>query len=141
MVQAIALIAAAILVIVSAIHLYWASGGRWGGAAAIPRKEEGGAPLFKPRVPETVAVAVALLVATAALLVQANLIGLGDADRYAKATCILCAVIFFARAVGEFNYLGLFKRIRNTAFARNDTRYYSPMCLFLALAYLLALLK
>ncbi|MFD0672909.1 DUF3995 domain-containing protein [Cohnella sp. GCM10027633] len=140
MVVVIVSLATAILLAVSGLHLYWASGGRWGGAAAVPRKADGGELLFKPRVPETVAVALLLLVAAAALLVQADLIIIGTVDRYAKFACILCAVVFFVRAVGEFKYLGLFKRIRNTAFGRNDTLYYSPMCLFLALAYVLALL-
>ena len=39
--------------------------------------------------------------------------------------------IFLLRAVGDFRYVGFFKKVKNTAFARNDTRYYSPLCLLL----------
>lgn len=36
------------------------------------------------------------------------------------------------RGVGEFRYVGLFKRVKGSRFARNDTRFYSPLCLMLA---------
>jgi hypothetical protein len=35
------------------------------------------------------------------------------------------------RAVGEFRYVGLFKRVRGTKFAVLDTFVYSPLCLLL----------
>ena len=43
------------------------------------------------------------------------------------------AVVLTARAVGEFNYLGFFKRRRGTRFARLDTRLYSPLALALGI--------
>lgn len=140
MVSVIAMMSAVILVAISGFHLYWAGGGQLGSAVAIPKRADGGELLFKPRAVETVAVAILLLAAAAALLVQANLIHLGNVDRYARIICIVCAVVFFIRAVGEFNYLGLFKKVRNTVFGKYDTLYYSPLCLFLALSYMLALL-
>lgn len=50
---------------------------------------------------------------------------------------LVITFIFLARAVGDFNYVGFFKRTRNTEFARNDTYYYSPLCLFIAITSLL----
>ena len=44
----------------------------------------------------------------------------------------LIATAFTLRAVGEFKYVGFFKRIRGTQFARMDTRFYSPLCLGVA---------
>jgi hypothetical protein len=41
-----------------------------------------------------------------------------------------------ARAVGEGRYVGFLKRVRNTAFARNDTWLYSPLCVALAVGFL-----
>jgi hypothetical protein len=35
------------------------------------------------------------------------------------------------RALGEFRYIGFFKRVRGTPFARMDSRYYSPLALLL----------
>ncbi len=38
-----------------------------------------------------------------------------------------------ARAVGEFKYVGFFKRVRGSRFATLDTLVYSPLCLLLAI--------
>ena len=35
---------------------------------------------------------------------------------------------------GNFRLVGFFKKVRGTRFATLDTRYYSPLCLFLAAA-------
>jgi hypothetical protein len=43
------------------------------------------------------------------------------------------AAVMALRAIGDFNYVGLFKRQRDTPFARNDSRYFTPLALFLAL--------
>ena len=37
------------------------------------------------------------------------------------------------RAIGDFKYVGFFKRVRGSKFARMDTLVYSPLCLLLAL--------
>jgi hypothetical protein len=42
------------------------------------------------------------------------------------------ALGLFARAIGEFKYVGFFKRVRGSRFARRDTLLYSPLCLWLA---------
>ncbi len=45
----------------------------------------------------------------------------------------LIASIFIIRAIGEFNYVGFFKKIKYTQFGRNDTKYYSPLCLIIGI--------
>jgi hypothetical protein len=40
--------------------------------------------------------------------------------------------IFLLRTIGDFKYVGLFKKIKNTHFSRLDTLYFVPLCLFLA---------
>jgi hypothetical protein len=42
-------------------------------------------------------------------------------------------VLFALRAVGDFRYVGFFKRVRGTPFGRRDTIAYSPLCAILAL--------
>jgi hypothetical protein len=44
----------------------------------------------------------------------------------------LIAAVFALRAIGDFRYIGFFKRIRDTRFARLDTLAYSPLCAVLA---------
>ena len=44
------------------------------------------------------------------------------------------AFVFIGRAIGDMRYVGFFKRVRGTRFARLDTRVYSPLCLALGAA-------
>jgi hypothetical protein len=49
------------------------------------------------------------------------------------------SILFFLRAVGDFNMVGLFKKIKNTEFAKYDTWVYIPMCLLISINFLLLL--
>lgn len=51
----------------------------------------------------------------------------------------LIALIFFARAIGDFKYAGFFKKIKNTKFAFWDTRLYSPLCLLISILIMLVI--
>ena len=79
---------------------------------------------------------VALALFTAAALLAAG-VGLWTAPLpkfWLSAGCWLLALVCAARAIGDFRHVGFFKRNREGAFARADTRYYSPLCAYLALA-------
>ncbi|RZK64111.1 MAG: DUF3995 domain-containing protein, partial [Pedobacter sp.] len=39
----------------------------------------------------------------------------------------LIAGIFLLRSIGDFNYVGFFKKVKHTPFGKNDTMYYSPL--------------
>lgn len=41
--------------------------------------------------------------------------------------------IFILRAIGDFNYLGYFKKIKDTEFAKVDTKLFVPLCLIIGL--------
>ncbi|KRE83053.1 hypothetical protein ASG89_13045 [Paenibacillus sp. Soil766] len=47
------------------------------------------------------------------------------------------ATFLVLRAIGDFKYLGFFKKVKHTSFSYYDTRFYSPLCLFLAISFLL----
>ena len=38
-------------------------------------------------------------------------------------------IVFLIRAIGDFKYVGFFKKVKGSLFAENDSRYYSPLCL------------
>lgn len=44
----------------------------------------------------------------------------------------MLALVFFARGVGDFRYVGFFKSIKGSLFAMRDTYVYSPLCMVLA---------
>jgi hypothetical protein len=108
--------AAAILAILGLIHLYWAAGGTLGKSATVPTSH--GRAVLHPGPFLTILVALGLF-AMAALV-------------FARLGLWLIASIFLIRAMGDFRYVGFFKRVRDSRFAKLDTRLYSPLCVFLA---------
>ena len=53
---------------------------------------------------------------------------------------VVVGVIFLIRAIGDFKYLGFFKSVKETPFAKMDTKYYAPICLALAILIALSML-
>lgn len=122
----LALLIAALFAALGALHFYWAAGGKAPGDAVLPQME--GRPLF---VPGRLATAtVGLLLWSAAALVAATANGFGAP--WSTRLCYALAAVMALRAVGDFRYVGFFKRVRTGRFAALDTRYYSPLCLSLA---------
>ena len=125
---AITLVAAFDLLCV--MHLYWALGGKAGKLRALPERADGTA-LFRPSPASTLVVAA--LLATAGLLVaqRAGIMPGPFPPGLVRLGCWCVSGALLLRAVGEFRYVGFFKRVRGTAFARMDTLLYSPMALLL----------
>ena len=116
---------------IAALHVYWALGGLRGAKDAIPELD--GKPLFQPGAAATLVVA-GLLAVASALVVERAHVGPGIVPSWVSRWGTWgVAVVLTARAVGEFNYLGFFKRQRGTRFARLDTRFYSPLALGLGI--------
>jgi hypothetical protein len=91
-----------------------------------------GKPLFVPSTAATVGVGMVLLLFAALVAATGGLFPLGVPPKVLSWACMALAVGLLARAVGEFKYVGLFKRVRGSKFARLDTLVYSPLCLLLA---------
>jgi hypothetical protein len=124
---------AGVLLTLALVHIYWAAGGTAGVGAAVPMRADGAA-VFTPRRTATGAVALGLALAAALVLGRAGVAPrVGPPGVYRWGTWALGAG-FALRAVGEFRYVGLFKRERQTRFARLDTRVYTPLCAALAAA-------
>jgi len=135
MVEILAWVVGGVLFGVSGIHLYWASGGRWGGQAAIPSIDS--KPLFRPTKAATLFVAAAMAAAGWFVLELGEALETGVfTDWPLTMGGWLLTVVFLLRAVGDFTWLGFFKRRKGTVFARWDTRLYSPLCLFLGVSLL-----
>jgi len=126
-------VAVTILALLAGVHLYWALGGRWGKDAAVPEIPKTNTPLFRPRKTATLLVAAALAVSAALVALRIGLMTSPIPDWVPRLACIALAIVFLARAIGDFRYVGFFKRVRGTKFARLDTAAYAPLCLFLAI--------
>ncbi|WP_189027023.1 DUF3995 domain-containing protein [Paenibacillus albidus] len=122
-----------LLAVISIVHVYWAYGGRWGVYAVIPSKAGEYKAAFVPGKLGTLFVAMLLLIVCFILLIQGGYINYFVANPITRSGCIVCASVFFLRAVGDFRYIGFFKKVKHTVFARNDTWFYSPLCLYFGL--------
>lgn len=134
MIRAVGVLTAGIFAALALLHVYWAAGGGWGHAATVPTGGAGGARLFNPTRAGTLAVAMGLLLAALVVLGRLGIRAVPlPTWMFAWGSWVI-ALLFLARAVGEFRYVGLFKRVRGTDFANWDTWLFTPLCLFIAVA-------
>ncbi|WP_025026945.1 DUF3995 domain-containing protein [Caldalkalibacillus mannanilyticus] len=131
------LFCALVLFLISFIHIYWAIGGRWGSRAAIPTTDTGERPAFTPKIWETLTVAALVFIIACTLLIQAGTVSFIHPNFYSKWMCLIAGIIFLLRAIGDFNYMGFFKKIKGSTFAKNDTFLYNPLCVLLGIVYLM----
>jgi hypothetical protein len=129
----IAWLTASVFAGLSALHVYWAAGGRRGAGVVVPERLDG-RPTFQPGPIGTLVVA-ALLLFSAMLVLERAAVGPGviPARLTLWATWGLAAVLTL-RAIGDFKHVGFFKRRRGTRFAALDTRVFSPLALALGLS-------
>ena len=69
---------------------------------------------------------------------QRGLLPAIGAARWTRWAGAALALGLLVRAIGDFGYVGFFKRKGGNPFARLDTRVYSPLCLLLAAGTLAA---
>jgi len=126
----IAKLLVAAFIAIGVLHLYWAFGPRVGQSAVVPSVD--GKPLFQPGRLATVAVALALFGAAAVVAIRSGMWPMPPLAFLAVIGCWGLVAVFGLRAIGDFRYLGFFKRVKGTRFARADTLVYSPLCALLA---------
>src|SRR3989338_3112836 len=110
----IALLLFLIFLFISSIHFYWAFGGKWGGDSVLPTKDDNNTKVLNPSVLPTLIVAFGLLGFGLFILVMSGLIPFNIPEWL-------------------FNYGGFFKKIKQTKFGKNDTNYFSPLCLVIGI--------
>lgn len=111
-------------------HFYMALRLPVGESGAVP--SEAGKPVFVPSRMSTVAVGVVLLLFALLVAATAGFVSVAVSPKVLSGLSFALALGLAARAVGEFRYVGFFKRVRGTRFATLDTLVYSPLCLLLA---------
>lgn len=126
-----AAVACVILLSLGLLHFYWALGGLYGKEGAIPSSSNGKAVLV-PRPFVTAVVGVALVAMAGLVALAAGLLAAPTSPLLVKVPTGLLALVFFARGIGDFHYVGFFKSVKGSLFAIRDTYFYSPLCLALA---------
>ena len=126
----------AIIAFAAGFHLLWAVGGQLGLSVSLPQLPDG-TPVMAHRLPwwRPAAGAVALGLACLALLLLANAgaLRLPIPRAWVRFLLLAAGLAFIARALVPNRYVGFFKRLRSTRWARYDTRLYSPLFLLLGL--------
>ncbi len=128
----ISLLLSAILLALGLLHFHWALGGKFGFDLAVPTRENGQRVLNPGKV-DCVVVGMALVAFGAFYLIKSGVVDLTlMAWPFTYAGWVIPS-IFLIRAIGEFRYVGFFKRVKTTDFAKQDTRLFSPLCLLIAI--------
>ncbi len=122
----------------SAIHIYWAMGGRWAFDTALPTKPDGQF-LFKPSALSTLLVAIGLFMFALITLGNYGLFDHWIDRKYIQFGMWTISFVFVLRAIGDFKFTGFTKKNKHTQFADRDTKIYSPLCLGVAvISFLIA---
>ncbi len=115
----------------SFLHAYWALGGRWGSAHAVPVVNGAAYDFAQParhldrlRLPR---------IRVDSRDGESGWVGTGSLRWLFDAGIWGLSLIFLARTVGDLRTFGFFKKIASTSFARWDTWLYTPLCLLIAL--------
>jgi len=122
---------------IAGIHFYWALGGKKGTLYVIPEKE--GRPLFSPKPLGTVLVGFTFLFFVLIVMEKAGIIFFVRSGNVVNYILIGMTLIFLIRAIGDFKWVGFFKKNSTTQFAYWDQKLFSPLCVAIA-CFLLAIL-
>ncbi len=133
-----------IFITLSGIHIYWALGGKWGADEAIP-SIKGDKKVFEPGPIATLIVAFGLLCFAA--IVYFNAFDSGVKSNWffniiQTKGLWLIVIMFLLRAIGEFKYVGFFKKVKDTSFGKADTQIFTPLCLGISvISFVLIIIK
>ena len=116
----------------AAIHIYWALGGKWGHSQAIPTDKDGHF-IFAPGVAATVIVALGLSLFGLFYLNNSKLLSINWPKQINAIGAWAIPCIFVLRALGDFKYVGAFKRVKGTEFAEMDSKFFSPLCFIIGI--------
>jgi Protein of unknown function (DUF3995) len=128
--NALAIAVSVAFMLIALGHFYMVVVPPRGENAAVPSVK--GKPLFVPSAGATLVVALVLLGFAALTAATGSLVTLPLPRSVLVWLSYGLALGLLGRAIGEFKYVGFFKRVRDSRFARLDTFIYSPLCLLLA---------
>ncbi len=139
MVSIISAVLALVFLFLSGIHINWVLGGTWGLNKALPTTLEDKR-VLNPKKIDTLIVALGLLGFAVFYLIIGEFLKLHLPNWINKYGIWFIPSIFTLRAMGDFYYVGFFKKIKTTEFGKADTKLFSPLCLILGvLGFIIAL--
>lgn len=128
----ISIVLAVIFLLLAIIHFNWAFGGRWGFEQAIPTNEQG-EQILNPRNIESAIIGLGLLFMAIFYILIGDFLNFELPKWILKSASWIIPIVFILRAIGDFRYIGFFKKIKQTEFGQLDTIFYSPLCLLIGI--------
>ncbi len=125
------LLLSVIFFILGMIHFLWAFGGKYGFEQALPTNEQGQR-ILNPGKFDSAIVGLGLIIFGSFYFLQSGFTELIPPVWAIKYGGWIIPSIFLLRAIGDFKYVGFFKKIKQTSFGRRDTRIFSPLCSIIA---------
>ena len=119
----------------SFLHFYWGFGGKKWLNEVTPKKANG-EELFVVKPLHSLIVGIGLLLVGLFVNFRIGYIG-AYYPNLSKYGMIFLGTIFMLRALGDFKYVGFFKKIKNSDFAIRDSKIYSPLCLVIGTLFFL----
>ena len=110
------------------IHFNWLFGGKFGFAESLPTNENGER-VLNPKKIDSALVGLGLTAFGLFYILQSDLTPYNVSEWITEYAGWIIPAIFLLRAIGEFKYIGFFKRIKKTEFGKLDTKFFSPLCL------------
>lgn len=136
MIQILSITLFLIFCVLSGFHFYWLFGGKWGVGQVFPTKpgQEN-----NKKIPKfaTLIVALGLLAFGLLYLLKSELVTFQLPNWVSDYGYWFIPTVFLMRALGDFNYVGLFKKIKDTEFAKADSKVFVPLCLAIGIFGLL----
>jgi hypothetical protein len=139
MTTALAAVVCAVFLVLALWHFRMAFVQPTGETGGVPSVD--GKPLFVPSTQATLLVGIVLTSFAGLVAATAGFVDVGLPTVLLVWLSYGLALGLVGRAVGEFRYVGFFKRVRGTPFARLDTWVYSPLCLLLAIGVAVVALR
>jgi glucan phosphoethanolaminetransferase (alkaline phosphatase superfamily) len=132
MITILAIILIFVFLIISIIHFYWVFGGLKGLNKALPTNEKGKRVLNPGKI-ETFIVGLGLLFFAIYYSTKIEILEIELPKFVMDYSGWIISSIFILRAIGEFKYVGFFKKIKNTEFGKFDTKYFSILSLIIGI--------
>jgi hypothetical protein len=130
MIQILGFFQSSIFLFLSLLHFYWALGGKWGFENGLPTNKEGKR-MLNPTKIDCAIVGFGLLLFAIFYLIKTEVVLFSLPSWVIDYFGWIISGIFILRAIGDFYYIGFFKRVRQTKFGLNDTQFYAPLCLII----------
>ena len=127
-----------VFLILAIIHLSWAIGSTWGLESALPTNPNTQEKIINPGTAMTLIVALGLL--GCAFIYFINPEPGNPKNWIFDWGRIIVPALFLLRAIGDFKYVGLTKKVIGTRFAIMDSKFYTPLCLLITATGILIIL-